>query len=384
MRVAFAHHEPISPGKARWVAMVRTLAAVAERVPVSFFTPDSAESVHAYAREHLGLTLPAGLTLHTLPSVRKLAGLTLNGVFFRACRKALTEAAPELVWLRSDKLAAHLAHRNWRGPLVYEAHLIGSLWARDRGDSQRRAARLHELEAAIYTHATGVAAISQGLLDEIRAHFDFHGAACVAPSAVDTGVFKPCWNGGDGRTVAYVGTLQFWKGLDVLLEAIKLAPELRLLVVGGGSAEEEDALRTHIAQLGIAERVELTGRLSQTRIAERVAGAACAVHPLPPKHSISARFTSPLKVVEYMALGLPVVASDVPSARELLRDGHNARLCPGEDAPALAATLREVCTDAALARKLSENALAGISQHTYQARAERLLGLFAQCITTTG
>lgn len=380
MRIAFAHHEPIDAGKARWVAMVRTLAAVAELEPVTFFTPDSPETVIRYATQHLGLSLPTGLVIHTLPSVRKLAGLTLNGVFFRACRKALADARPDLIWLRSDKLAAHLAHRGKHAPVVYEAHLVGSLWAADRGDSPRRAARLHELEAAIYGDCAGVAAISHGLLDEIRMRFRYTGPGSVAPSAVDTSLFRPMWDGGDGRTVAYVGTLQFWKGLETLLRAIALAPALRLLLVGSGKPDEESALRASLLQLGIADRVTLAGRMPQPRIAQAVHHAACAVHPLPPGHSISARFTSPLKVFEYMALGLPVVASDVPSAREVLRDGHNARLYAAGDEAALAAALVELCSNRELASSLSRNALSEIAQHSYQARARTLQALFRQCV----
>ena len=377
MHVVFAHHEPIDPGRARWAAIVRSLAAVAELAEVAWFTPDSTERVQAYAADQLALTLPAGLKLQTLPSVHKRMGLTLNSVFFRAFIKALGKSKAEVLWLRSDKLAAHAAHKGVAMPLVYEAHLVGELWARDRGDSDRKARRLSELERDIYARSAGVAAITQGLMDEIRSRFGFNGPGVVVPSAVDTNVFAPCFEP-DGRTVVWIGTLQFWKGLNTLLESIAKSPGLRLKIVGGGKPEAEQALRAEIERLKIADRVEMVGRVAQKDISLHVKGAVCAVHPLPPEHSISSRFTSPLKLFEYMAMGLPIVAADVPSVREVLRDGDNARLYEGGNTDSLAKALQEVAGDSALAARLSSQSIKDAAEFTYQRRAARLLELFKQ------
>jgi glycosyltransferase involved in cell wall biosynthesis len=376
MRVAFAHHEPIDAGKARWVAMVRTMVALAELAPVTWFTPDRESRAREYAQSHLGLELPPSLTITTLPSVHRLAGLTINHVFFRACRRALAWTGADVLWLRSDKLAAHFARRNTGVPLMYEAHLIGPLWAKDRGADERAVARLERIERELYAGTAAVAAISAGLLEEIRARYGFEGPADVVPSAVDTGLFKPVWEGGDGRTVVYVGTLQFWKGLETLLEAIALAPGLRLRIVG----DDDQGLRLRAAALGIAERVEVTGRKPQPQIPALVKDAACAVHPLPPGHSISARFTSPLKVFEYMALGLPIVAADVPSVREVLTDGANARLYRAGDAASLANALSEVAGNSALSGALSRQAAQQAGRFSYNERAKRLLKLMQALI----
>lgn len=381
MNVTFAHPEPIDPSRARWVAMVRSLAAVAELEPVTWFTPDSAGDVAEYADTHLGLALPAGLDIRTLPSLHRRMGLTLNRVFFGAFRKAVAESGADVLWLRSDKLAAHVAHKLPRAaPLVYEAHLIGELYARDKQAKDRRVRRALELEQDIYRHVSGVAAITRGLLEEIRARFAYGGPGEVVPSAVDTRTFGPVWNGGDGETVVYVGTPQFWKGLDTLVEAIA-GTDLKLRIVGAGKREDEDRLRAHIARLNMDRRVEWRGRVPQGEIPAHVKDAACAVHPLPPGHSISARFTSPLKVFEYMAMGLPIVAADVPSVREVLEDGRNARLYRPGDAAALGAALRDVAKSPALARRLADAGAADAGKYTYEKRAAGLVELFKRATT---
>jgi glycosyltransferase involved in cell wall biosynthesis len=380
MHVAFAHHEPVSTNHARWVAMVRTLAAVAsadgvERV--TWFTPEQPRRVHAYADQHLGLKLPEKLHFHRLPHVRRLAGLTLNAVFFRACRRALNRSSADVLWLRSDKLAAHVAGRTHM-PMVYEAHLVGPLWAQDKQSSSKRVARLERIERRLYAGADGVAAITRGLLEEVLVRYQFKGPSAVVPSGVDLEAFPPVWQGGDSQTVAYVGTLKFWKGLDTLLEALRLAPTLRLLLIGGGSTDEQERLEQRMHELEISDRVELAGRMPQTDIPGRVAHAACAVHPLPPGHSISARFTSPLKIVEYLAMGLPVVAADVPSVRELLKDGKTARLYPAGDAEALARILTKLCTDPKASGELSIAGKQSAKEFSYTNRAARLVNLFQQ------
>ena len=373
MHVLFAHHEPLDESKARWVAIVRTLAAVARRARVTWLAADTAARIQDYATGHLGLALPDALEIRTLPSLHRKLGLTLNHVYFRACRRAVTEIGPDLLWIRSDKLAAHLLHKLAPcPPLVYEAHLIGELWAQDRGAPESAARRLHKLESAVYAGAAGVAAISDGLLNEIRERFEYRGKAAVVRSAVEPEVFRPTWKGGDGRTVVYVGTLQFWKGLGTLLEALAQTQDLKLRIIGGGTPAQKAELDGHIKALGLIERVEQLGHVPQHDLPAAIGDAACAVHPLAGGHSISARFTSPLKLFEYMALGLPIVAGDVPSIREILSDGKTTRLFDPGDAAALANALTEVCTDSALAARLSAAAMAKSAEHTYEKRAIRL------------
>ena len=147
MQVVFTHPEPIDPSRARWVAIVRSLAAVAELQPVTWFTPDSNQRVREYAGDHLSLALPDSLTIETLPSVHKRMGLTINRVFFSAFRKSVVKSGADVLWLRSDKLAAHTAHKLPNvAPLVYEAHLVGELYAQDKGAKDRKLKRAAELE----------------------------------------------------------------------------------------------------------------------------------------------------------------------------------------------------------------------------------------------
>ena len=88
---------------------------------------------------------------------------------------------------------------------------------------------------------------------------------------------------------------------------------------------------------------------------------------------ISARHTSPLKLFEYMAAGRPIVASDLPSLREVLRDDENALLVPPDDPKVLAAGIRRVIEDKPFAAKLAAQAREDVMQYSWTSRAKRLL-----------
>ena len=83
--------------------------------------------------------------------------------------------------------------------------------------------------------------------------------------------------------------------------------------------------------------------------------------------------TSPLKLFEYLAAGLPVVAIDLPSMRLVLRDGENALLADPDDPAALPGAISRLLSDSALAECLAERGRRDVEGMTWAARAERIL-----------
>jgi glycosyltransferase involved in cell wall biosynthesis len=101
------------------------------------------------------------------------------------------------------------------------------------------------------------------------------------------------------------------------------------------------------------------------------------VLPNPPS-AISREFTSPLKLFEYMASGRPIVASDLPAMREVLRHEHNALLFEPGNAPALTAAIRRIKEDPDLGARMARQAYADVHAYTWDARAAALERLFTQ------
>lgn len=140
----------------------------------------------------------------------------------------------------------------------------------------------------------------------------------------------------DVATVVAVGRLERQKGFDVLLDAFARLSAGTLLLVGDGS--ERRALERQVAQLGLDDRVRLTGWVEDSRAL--LDGAD--VFALP------SRFEGfPLAVVEAMLAGLPVVAADVGSVREAVITGETGVLVDPDDAAGLATALQRLLGDEA-------------------------------------
>lgn len=173
----------------------------------------------------------------------------------------------------------------------------------------------------------------------------------------------------DAFVVVYTGGLLEWKGVDVAIDAVRGLDRVQLLVAGGMPADVE-RVRAHAQG---AANVRIDGFQPPARVATYLAAADLGVVPNRSKPAISARYTSPLKVFEYLACGLPIVASDLPSLRDILVDGVTARLCVADDPRALRAVIQELEDDEASRAALAANGLEAALEHTWDARAERIL-----------
>lgn len=137
--------------------------------------------------------------------------------------------------------------------------------------------------------------------------------------------------------VAYVGTMSILShAVDLLLEAFTIVaqrqPAARLLLIGGG--EDFDGLVSMAARMGIAEKTIFAGRCSPAEIPGMLAAATVSVDPIRDDAIAAAR--SPLKVIESLAVGTPVVTGDVGDRRAMLADGAAGILVQPGNSAALA------------------------------------------------
>jgi glycosyltransferase involved in cell wall biosynthesis len=98
--------------------------------------------------------------------------------------------------------------------------------------------------------------------------------------------------------------------------------------------------------------------------------------------AISERYTSPLKLFEYLAAGRAIIASDLPALREVLTHDVTAWLVPPGDAAALAGALGTLARDSARRQRFGEAARALSAEYTWDRRAERLEEAFAAALST--
>lgn len=171
----------------------------------------------------------------------------------------------------------------------------------------------------------------------------------------------------------YTGKTAEEKGTDVLVSAMKHLPDTRLLIVGGPSNGDLRPYRKQADALGVRPRCKFLTWEPQSSLFERVARARVAVHPIAGRVSREWRvFTCPLKVLEYMALGTPVVATDLPAIRELITPDVNGILVPPGDPEALARGIQRVLDDPEFAMRLVKNARESVQPWAHDERAREL------------
>ena len=343
---------------------------------------------------YYGVARTGALVLETVPgmvspSARRIVYLA------HAMRLGLGADDVDVVYTRDLALAALLARcpSGMRPPLVYESHGYApavsqdmpTLLAGGAAPSDRKARRLDARERLVWQRADGYVTITEGLCEELTARFGPRERILVAPDGARVPAVQPPLPeiGQRRAVVGYAGHLYPWKGVDVLLRALEGLPDVEGLIIGGLAGEPDlDRVRAIAGRLAPG-RVTFAGQVDPPRVAACLAAADVLVVPNTPSR-ISATYTSPLKLFEYMASGRPSVASDLPSLREELVDGETAVLAAAGNADAVREAVRRVLDDRALAGRLATRAFEAVRQYSWDRRAERLEALLQAVIATRG
>jgi glycosyltransferase involved in cell wall biosynthesis len=144
--------------------------------------------------------------------------------------------------------------------------------------------------------------------------------------------------------------------------------------VGGNDPEDLRRLQALSGALGLESRVHFVGQVPPHAVGDYWSRARVGVVPLPGAGFVeAARFTSPLKIFEAMQAGTPLVATDLPSVRELIHDREHALLAAPDDPAALARSIETLLVDRRLAARLVSAAGHRVLEFSWEARARRVL-----------
>ncbi|HEX2361423.1 MAG TPA: glycosyltransferase family 4 protein [Jiangellaceae bacterium] len=317
----------------------------------------------------------------------------------RALRLDIDQTAKLVTRLRPAVLHAHSKHINAQValaladrfglPVVYEVRgFLEETW-RSRGhDSHADRYRLaRQAETRCMSAADAVVTLAETMKAEIVGRGIDPARVTVIPNAVDHGFLDRAPDPGPTRrrlgfladdvVVGLVTTVNPYEGIETLLEAVSTlhgrGEPVRVLVVGGGPALA--GLRGRATDLGLGETAVFTGPVPFADI--RSYYAAIDVFCVPRADTPVTRLVTPLKPLEAMATGRPVVASDLAPLREIVDPGRTGMLATPGDPTSLAGAIEPLLYDATSRSRMGVAARQWIAEHrTWTAAANRYRDLY--------
>lgn len=235
------------------------------------------------------------------------------------------------------------------------------------------------IERRVLDRADALIAVSSPIADRLAARGVKPERIHVVPNGVDVAAYARSPDGeacrsalgfDDAFVIGFVGSLKPWHGVDVLLRAAaglrQTDASVRVLVVGAGP--ELASLRPLADELGLGDKVTFTGAVDHHRIPEMLSAMDVAVAPF---HDVEGFYFSPIKLFEYMAAGLCVIASNLGQIAEVVTDGVNGLLCAPGDEHALQTAVQRVRQAPEVRRRLGEAAAETVRRKYTWAHAAR-------------
>lgn len=289
------------------------------------------------------------------------------------CLRAIRKERPDYIFIREPHLAFFLSF--FCKNLIYGAHTF--------------VPRRIPLYLWVFKRIKGIIALTKKLRNSFIRIGIPQDKILVAPDAVDLEDFDVKESKGlcrkklnlplDKKIIGYVGQLKTMgeeKGIGQLIRSLKIIKEKYqtkavLCVVGG---RESDILEyKELAQrVGLSkEDIIFTGQVKHELVSYYLRSFD-ALAMLFPWNKHYAYYMSPLKMFEYMAAKRPIIASDLPSVREILND-NNAILVKPEDVHLSVKAIEKVLNNPDLAKRISEQAYKDVQKYTWEKRAKRII-----------
>jgi glycosyltransferase involved in cell wall biosynthesis len=367
MFILYPFPEKLPIDKARGVQVVNITHALADEECEVELIQTGYDIPEIY--QHYGLSPSPNLRLVSVSRGISLAGLKVqsNKIFnFRLSRhiNSLTDK-PDLIISRHLKTAYHLLKHHKDIPLLYDAHEVFS----ESSSNPKNLAKLEKMESYVLHHASFVTAISESLQEDLKQHYGFEKAVHIVRTATAVPSEMPVKDfSNPGKHVIYTGSLYEWKGVEDIVEAGPYLDEACHVTLIGGNKQQIGILRE---RLGIhAHKFTFHPFMPHDSIQQYLFDACIALLPNSPG-SVS-RWTSPLKLFEYLASGCAIIATDIPTIRELLMKDQACFYSSG-DARGLANCINQLNANPSVAERLGRKGHGLAQEHSWSHRARQIL-----------
>lgn len=313
---------------------------------------------------------------------RKKWGIQTNQWFyldvFAQIRQWIKEDNVKAVISRDPGALPYLSRLNkkYQIPVFYQPHnFYVDLSIRD-DVNKTNAKKYQKLERKYILQMTGLLCLQKAQADLFKKYFPDLPIYNAMPGIISTVEMSPSDKKYD---IGYVGSLQDKKGVDVLLDAFKLLSENNktMILMGGRNEQEIVPIQEKIQQMGLDDRITLTGYVPFHQVRNYLKEVRIGVLPL--KNTFYNQFlTAPNKLFDYMGMGIPVIASDLPSIQAFIQRDREGLFVPPDDSTALAEAMNALLSDKKQYRHLAENALQTAISFCWQKRGEAMINMIEE------
>ncbi len=328
----------------------------------------AAQSAEAY------YALSAPITVRYLPTIDLLWLPGFRFVAFRISYVVFSLFVLLYAWRNMQQ--GDVFYTNEALPALAAA-LVGKRVVYELHDFPERSLSLYR---AVFARAERIIATNSWKRDELVRAFGVQPEKIIVElNAVDLAQFDITESREDARRtlnlpenakiILYTGHLYGWKGVDTLAETARRLPEERFYFVGGTAHD----VASFTKKYKDIENIVVIGHRPHKEIPLWQRAADVLVLPNSGAEAISRHYTSPMKLFEYMASSTPIVASDLPSIREILPEAAGFYASP-DDPESFAEAIRSAVTDSEQARARAKAARTSVAAHDWLARAQRIVG----------
>ena len=391
LRIAYLDPFPLPGTLPPQIQVLHTVDALARGGnEVTVITPKPEMTVEAV--QILGRPLADGAKLVYLPNLRKRWWFPFASrrPFYAMAAWELKRHAVDVVLCRNLKMAERVIKQGLNTPLFFETH---ELFARSFQEShdmsgaaaQRKRDRIAMREQFVYSNVAGLFALTQPLAEEIAEGYGIQRPMLELPDGVDLEQVESAENWGgpiQEPLLLYLGSLHRWKGVETLVDAMAHVPT-GTLGIAGGTPERIGQLQQRARERQLENRVHFFGAVAPQRRFGLLRRATVCLLPLT-HTSIGSRYTSPLKLFEYMAVGKAMVVADVPSLRRVVKPDQHALMVPPEDPKALADAVNRLLFDPDLRHALGDAARRRVEGFTWDRRAQRMTEFMQRVLNAPG
>ena len=190
----------------------------------------------------------------------------------------------------------------------------------------------------------------------------------------------------EGRipTLLYIGTLADWQGLEVVIRALPRILEtqpVQLRIVGRGRSRQRKFLSKQIRKLGVAGSVSIQPAVPHHEVPALIAESDICIAPLGLNDRNVTQGACPIKVLEYMASSRPLIASNMPIVRELVREDMDGLLFSPNDPEDLARMVLMLLNDVELSKRLAESATKrALTKFTWHESQKKLVKVYEKLL----